>query len=150
MEYSLNLTNIELKNMLYFTIIAILIFFFIILWLFTHSIKKKKDKIKNIKINFEDIDSLNVSKIVVDDNDIDFIRNEFWFQYKQKQTLNMVSFNKLKKHFEEQNNINISNISLNSEITKFENKDLVDIIISDSNEKEAVAQAFRVIQQRFN
>ncbi len=126
-----------------FTLIILLFIIFGILFKLTQNKQTKK-----IDINFEDIDSLNVSKIVIQENDIDFIRNEFWFQYKQKKILNRVSFNVLKKHFEEENNIKISNLNLNSEISKLENKDLVELIISDSIEKEYVAQAFREIEER--
>ena len=126
-----------------FTLIIVLFIIFGILFKLNQNKKTKK-----IDINFEDIDSLNVSKIVIQENDIDFIRNEFWFQYKQKKILNGVSFNVLKKHFEEENNIKISNLNLNSEISKLENKDLVELIISDSIEKEYVAQAFREIEER--
>ena len=126
-----------------FTLIIVLFIIFGILFKLTQNKKTKK-----IDINFEDIDSLNVSKIVIQENDIDFIRNEFWFQYKQKKILNRVSFNILKKHFEEENNIKISNLNLNSEISKLENKDLVELIISDLIEKEYVAQAFREIEER--
>ncbi|RRJ91311.1 hypothetical protein EG240_06465 [Paenimyroides tangerinum] len=126
-----------------FTLIIVLFIIFGILFKLTQNKQTKK-----IDINFEDIDSLNVSKIVIQENDIDFIRNEFWFQYKQKKILNRVSFNILKKHFEEENNIKISNLNLNSEISKLENKDLVELIISDSTEKEHVAQAFREIEER--
>ena len=126
-----------------FTLIIVLFIIFGILFKLNQNKKTKK-----IDINFEDIDSLNVSKIVIQENDIDFIRNEFWFQYKQKKILNRVSFNVLKKHFEEENNIKISNLNLNSEISKLENKDLVELIISDSTEKEYVAQAFREIEER--
>lgn len=136
--------------MLYFIIIISIILLFFILWLFTNSIRKKKNKLKNFEINFDDIDSLNVSKIVIQENDIDFIRNEFWFQFKQKGILNAISFNKLKKHFEEENNIKISQINPDSEIKKLENKELVDLIISDLNEKIYIAQAFKEIEQRLN
>lgn len=136
--------------MLYFIISFSIILVFIILWLFTNSIRNKKNKIKNIEINFDDVDSLNVSKIVIDDNDLDFVRNEFWFQFKQKGILNVINFNKLKRHFEAENNIKISQITPSPEIKKLENKDLVDLIISDLNEKNYISQAFKEIEDRLN
>lgn len=134
--------------MLYFIILASIISFLIFFW-YVFNLTKKKEKVnKNIKINFEDVDSLNVSKIVIENNDIDFIRNDFWYQYKQKKTLNNINFNILKRHFEKENNFKISDSKNNEAILKLDNLDLINIIISDSDDKNQIACAFQVIEQR--
>lgn len=134
--------------MLYFIILASIICLLFFLWYIFNLIKKKEKNKKDIKINFEDVDSLNVSKIVIQENDIDFIRNDFWYQYKQKKKLNRVNFNALKKHFEKENNLKISESKNSEDLLKLDNLALINIIISDSEDKNQIASAFHLIEQK--
>lgn len=129
-----------------FIIFNIVFLIVLVLWLF---LKKRKNKIKNIEISFEDIDSLNVSKIVKEENDIDFIRNQFWFEYKNRKQINLICFNKLKYHFEKENNVTIDSLCIDNAPTITTTDDLmtyIEIIISDEQNPLKIAQSFYIIE----
>jgi len=132
--------------MLYILIFSALIAIFIFV-LFFYNFKKGTHNHMS-KINFDTIESLNVSKIVKVENDIDFIRNEFWYQYKQKQVINAICFFNLKKIFESNNMLIINDLSfinLNSDIETFE---LIQLIISDDHEVSKISEAFYLLEKR--
>jgi len=123
--------------------ISILLVFSLVFFL-----KNKKKKVAKIEINFEDIDSLNVSKIVTEENDIDFIRNELWYTYKQRQIVNLTALNQLKHIFETQHKLKI-NDSINDKFILNENVEISflieKIINSDDYEIEDIASTFLIL-----
>nr|WP_297307064.1 hypothetical protein [uncultured Flavobacterium sp.] len=135
--------------MLYFLIIASIVILFVVIGIYNKN-KNKRSNI-DVTIDFEDIDSLNVSKIVKVENDIDFTRNELWFQFKQKQKINAVSFYKLKQSFEIQNNIKINQFNetdfINSEVDTLT---LIEKIISDETNQNELIKAFIEVEKRLN
>lgn len=134
--------------MLYFIIISSVIAFLLIIMLSNSYFKKKNNKTNSIEINFEDIDSLNVSKIVVEENDIDFIRNDFWYQYKQKKIINPVVFHRLKKNFEDKNNIKVATIKNEGLKTDYTTLELIEIIISDQASLIECCNAYYLLEKK--
>lgn len=134
-----------------FFIISASILLFISVIFTVYRIKNKRPNVSEIQINFEDIDSLNVSKIVKDENDTDFIRNEFWFQFKQKGKINEMSLFKLKQIFEKTNNLKISDYKTNineSTINQSDTLKIIEIIISDDSKKEDIITAFLILENK--
>ena len=134
-----------------FYIISASILFLIAIIFTVYRKKNKRPNVSEIQINFEDIDSLNVSKIVKDENDTDFIRNEFWFQFKQKGKINEMSLVKLKQIFEKTNNIKIADYKSNineSTINQLDTLKIIEIIISDDSKKEDVITAFLILENK--
>jgi len=136
--------------MLYFTIIFILVVLFLIIFIAYNFKKNQTNKKQEIDINYEDIDSLNVSKIIKSANDIDFFRNSFWYQYEHRKILNRSIFNSLKNHFETTNAIKVSDFATANESSDADIKqtsNLVQTIISDINSKEEIARAFYKLEK---
>lgn len=137
--------------MLFFLIILSIILLFVAIGFYNKQKKKDNKKELDITINFEDIDSLNVSKIVKVENDIDFTRNELWFQFKQKQKINSVSFYKLKRFFEEDNNLKLNEFNGKQNYhSDLDTLTLIEKIISEETHKEEVINAFIEIEKRLN
>lgn len=140
--------------MLFVIIISIVVIFIVIALLISKKASNKKTNINNIEINFEDIDSLNVSKIVKDENDIDFLRNELWFNYKQKSKINQASFYKLKQIFEQENNIKINELEMNETAIdpKSDLMPFINNITSDEVHVLEIAKSFYIVENyiKFN
>jgi len=136
--------------MLFIIIISTIIALFVLILFFLNSLKKNKNKHQKIEINFEDVDSLNVSKIVIEENDIDFLRNEFWFQYKQKQIINSFSFYNLKKTFEKDHQLKIEKLGLieKQEDSEIDTIKLIEIVISDDFSETEISKAFFLLEKR--
>lgn len=136
--------------MLYIQIIITILAFFIFLISVYYYVTNKKKSKNTISIS-EPTESLNVEKIISVANDKDFIRNEFWFQFKEKQTINVVNFYKLKKLFEQEQGKVLKDLIVNEdEILNLdiENIVLIQYIISDEYESEKIAKAFYLLEKR--
>ena len=134
-----------------FLAITLLIFAFFIFLIIVYKYVVNKNKKESIDVMAEAVESLNVEKIKTVENDKDFIRNEFWFQFKEKQTINVVNFYKLKRLFDEEHVENISDLLGNKDeldALEIENLVLIQHVISDDYSTEKIAKAFYLLEKR--